>query len=71
MKKLKLLAKIEGYESINEMLEDAAFNGVSPGICTNPDCDFTASVEPDCEDGYCEDCETYTVKSALILGGFI
>lgn len=69
--KLTTLAEIEGYESDFELLEASITDSVVPGICTNKDCDYTTGVEPDCSTGYCEECETQTVASALILAGVI
>ena len=70
MSKLEKLAKIEGL-SVDKMLERATFDSVNPGICVNKDCDYTTDVEPDCDSGYCEECGTQTVKSALMLAGLI
>jgi hypothetical protein len=70
MSKLKQLAEIEGLE-VMEMIEEESIDSVSPGICINKGCDYTTTVEPDCDNGFCENCNTYTVKSALILGGMI
>lgn len=70
MNKLQELAKIEGL-TIEELLEQGTFDNVCLGICVNEGCDYTTGVEPDCEDGYCEVCDTQTVKSALILAGII
>ena len=66
--KLTVLAKSEGYCSYNDLLEDILFDASTvPGICTNPDCNFITSVEPDQARGYCEHCKTNTVKSCLVL----
>ena len=70
MTKLEILAEIEGMNII-EILEEATFNGISPGICTNKGCNYTTEVEPDCYDGFCEVCKTNSVKSALALAGII
>ena len=70
MSKIETLAAIEGME-VMEMLEEATFDSVSPGICTNPDCDYTTTVEPDCRKGWCENCQAQTVASALVLMGII
>lgn len=70
MSKLQKLAEIEGLE-VEEILEAGTFDGVCAGICCNPGCEYTTEVEPDCDSGYCEECETQTVKSALILAGMI
>jgi hypothetical protein len=70
MEKLQDLARIEGL-SEEELLQQATFDSVAKGICTNPDCDYTVEVEPDQEEGYCEHCKTNTVKSCLVLAGLI
>lgn len=69
--KLKTLCEIEGFEDPMELMELASFEGVAPGICENKDCDYSTNVEPDCHDGWCEECETNSVVSCLILGGII
>ena len=68
--KLDLLADIEGME-VMEMLEQATFDSVSPGICMTPGCTYTTEVEPDQPHGWCEECNKGTVKSALLLAGII
>jgi len=65
--KVTTLAQIEGFDSIDDLLEAYIVDSVCPGICSNPDCDYTIEVEPDCRDGYCEECGTQTVQSAMIL----
>lgn len=69
--KLDTLCSIEGYETINELLEMAVFDSVSPAICVNDGCDYTCEMEPDQDQGHCEICGTGTMKSALILAGLI
>lgn len=66
--KLDDLADIEGMD-VEEMLEEATYDSVARGICMN--CDYTTEVEPDCDSGWCEECETNTVKSCLVLAGLI
>lgn len=68
--KLAELAAIEGEDEM-QMMETASYDGVSPGICINDDCDYTVAVEPDCRDGWCEECQTNTVESCLVLAGVI
>ena len=63
------LAEIEGYGDEMEMLEAATFDSVAAGICTK--CGYSINVEPDCDDGWCEDCETNTVQSCLVLAGLL
>jgi len=70
MSKIQELAEIEGME-IDDMLEEATFDSVAKGICTNEGCNYTTEVEPDCSKGYCENCGTQTVSSCLILMGMI
>lgn len=69
--KLELLCEIEGYADTHDMFEAATFDSVAPGICMNEDCDYTTEVEPDSASGWCEICDTNTVKSCLVLGGLI
>jgi hypothetical protein len=70
MDKLETLMEIEGFADLIEMLEN--FNdGTHPGICTNGNCCFTAYYEPDQAQGWCENCKTNTVQSAMILAGVI
>jgi hypothetical protein len=69
--KLATLAQSEGYETLDELLEAAAYDAVSPAICTAPGCDYTTEMEPDQDRGYCEACGGQTVQSALILAGLI
>jgi len=70
MSKLRELAEIEGT-SIDQLLEEGTFDSVCAGICTNKGCSYTNTVEPDCTEGWCEECEEGSVKSALILAGII
>lgn len=67
--KLQNLADSEGV-SIDNMLQTATFDSVSPGICINDRCDYTTTIEPDSRDGWCESCQTGSVWSALELGLF-
>jgi hypothetical protein len=69
--KLLDLAVQEGYEDVMEFLEVCCSDSVVPGICRNPNCDYSTGVEPDSASGWCENCNTNTVSSALILAGII
>jgi hypothetical protein len=69
--KLDTLIEIEGYDSFEQMAAAILSDSVSPGICTNAGCDFVTEVEPDQDRGWCEECGTNTVKSALILACII
>jgi len=68
--KLDQLSEQEGL-SVDEMLEEGTFNSICPAICMNVGCNYTASMEPDQDRGYCEDCNTNSMKSALVLAGII
>ncbi len=57
--------------TMEELLAQATFDGVTVGICTNEECDYIREVEPDQDRGYCEICDSNTVQSALILAGMI
>jgi hypothetical protein len=69
--KLDELVEAEGFDSVDEMLEAAIGDSVSPAICLNDGCDYTTEMEPDQDRGFCEACGTNTVASALILAGII
>ena len=65
---LEKLVKEEGTTEL-DLLEKATFDSVAPGICL--ECGYTASVEPDSTQGYCEGCGKQTVQSCLVLAGII
>ena len=69
--KLATLMEIEGYETIEELAQAILSDSVSPAICMNEDCNFTCEMEPDQDAGYCEECRTNSMHSALILAGLI
>jgi hypothetical protein len=67
---LEKLAEYEGYDDYMEMLKEATFDSVAIGICT--ECkEYTTQVEPDCSNGFCEECESNTVVSCLVLADLI
>jgi len=70
MSKLQELCDVEGM-SLEDLLRDGVMDGVCYGICCNKGCNYTTEVEPDCSDGWCENCESNSVKSGLILAGAI
>ena len=67
--KLQQAADIEGFDSIDNMLESATFDSVCPAICTSRDCDYCEQLEPD---GYgeCPECGG-KLRSVLLLAGII
>ena len=70
-KALLQLCEEEGFARIEGLLEAAAFDSVSPGICLTEGCGYTCEVEPDQDEGYCELCGRQTVMSALRLADII
>lgn len=62
---LELLSESCSFDTVEEMLEEYILDSVVPGIC--PECGYTTDVEPDCEHGWCEECEKGTVVSAMVL----
>jgi hypothetical protein len=68
--KLTTLAEAYGM-TVDELLAEYALDCVVPGICMNPDCEYTTEYEPDQRKGYCDMCDTGTVRSALVLAGLI
>lgn len=69
--KIRILTEIEGYDDPIELCEEVFNDGCCPGICMNEDCESTYSYEPDQDRGWCEECQTNTVKSLMILLGVI
>ena len=76
MRKAKLakLVELEGFPDENGLFAAAISDSVCPAICcnsANPDCDYTAEMEPDQGRGWCEACERGTLVSGLVVGGII
>lgn len=69
--KLQTLAEIEGYVDIPDMLMEAVTDSLVPAICTNAGCDYGEAMEPDQDRGWCEECQTPSVKSCLVLAHLI
>jgi hypothetical protein len=69
--KLAALMEIEGYDNFEELAQAILSDSVSPAICMNEDCNFTCEMEPDQDAGYCEECRTNSMQSALILAGLL
>ena len=68
--KLAALCDAEGLDQM-QMLANASFDSVAPSICINEDCDYTTEMEPDQDKGWCEECETNTMQSCLVLARLI
>jgi hypothetical protein len=69
--KLMKLCEIEGFEIVEGVLFLSIIDSVCPAICMTEGCDYTAALEPDSREGYCEACGGNTMVSALILAGLI
>ena len=69
-KALQKLSEIEGM-SVEEMLEEAVYDSVAWGVCTNEGCSYTVQVEPDAMNYNCPECKTITVQSVCVLAGII
>jgi len=68
--KLDILAR-ELSMGVMEFIDSYALDDVVPGICMNQDCEYTTEVEPDQREGWCEECDTPSVKSGVVLAGLI
>jgi hypothetical protein len=68
--KLDCLAETCGLTT-HSFIEEYALDDVVPGICMNPDCDYATEVEPDQREGWCEECESQSVRSGIVLAGLI
>jgi hypothetical protein len=69
--KLMKLCEVEGFASLDDLLQAADTDSVCPAICMTEGCDYTTEMEPDQHRGFCEACGGNTVTSALVLAGFI
>ena len=69
--KLRILAAVEGFPTVHDLIAAVVHDSVSPGICVRQGCDYTCQVEPDQDMGWCEECRTQTVQSVLVLPGLI
>ncbi|WP_035687159.1 hypothetical protein [Bradyrhizobium sp. Cp5.3] len=68
--KLMKLCDAEGLESLDDLLQAAAADSVCPAICMKGR-DYTAAMEPDQDQGFCEACGGNTIVSILVLVGLI
>jgi hypothetical protein len=70
-RKLTNLMEQFGYDDLDDLLAAAVFDHECYGICRNDGCDYSIEVEPDQEEGWCEECQQYSVASCLVLAGMI
>lgn len=66
---LRLIADEYGFDAIEDMLQAAVFDSVSPGICLN--CHETQDCEPDADRNWCENCGRNMVASVLVIANLI
>ena len=71
MRKANQLANDYGFATIDDCIEATIIDSVAPGICREPDCDYSTDVEPDQHRGWCEVCGKNTVQSILIICGIV
>lgn len=69
--KIKALVDEYGFEDAQEMGEEYITQGTCPGICNNSGCNATYEYEHDSWRGWCEECNTPSVKSIYVLMGWI
>ncbi|MCK1715222.1 MULTISPECIES: hypothetical protein [unclassified Bradyrhizobium] len=70
--KLMRLCDLSGFDSIDDLLLLAALkDSVCPAICMTEGCDYTAVMEPDQDEGFCEACGGNTLVSVLVLADLI
>jgi hypothetical protein len=71
--KLAKLLAAEGYQDIAELAQEALLgsNAGTPSICMNDGCDYICEMEPDQEEGWCDECGTNSMMSGLVLAELI
>ena len=69
--KLVALARQEFETTPEGLFEIIGIGTVVPGICMRPGCDYVTEVAGDEEDGWCDECETATCTSALLLAELV
>lgn len=70
--KLAILAKSEGFAQVEDFLNRwEMLDSLVPAICMNENCNLYEEYEPDQTQGFCHDCGTKSMESALVLAGII
>ena len=69
--KLAKLLEIEGYDTLENLLQAVIGDSVSPAICMNEDCNYTCEMEPDQDRGWCDECQRNTMVAAPVLAQVI
>lgn len=67
---IRILEDATGLSEM-EMLEEGTFDSLAWAVCMNDGCDYTTQYEPDCCEGWCEECEEGSVMSILVLRNMI
>jgi len=70
-RKLMRLCELEGHTDPFDLFQAVAGDSVCPAICMTEGCNYTAQMEPNQTEGYCEACGGNTVVSALVLADLI
>jgi hypothetical protein len=63
--KLMKLSEIEGFESLDDLLQATATDSVCPAICMTEGCDYTAEMEPDCRFRPIADSHSGALRTAI------
>jgi hypothetical protein len=67
---LSIIAADMGFSDVEEMLYEATFDSVAPGLCYS--CRATVdNCEPDARANWCDCCHRKTVKSVLVIAGML
>lgn len=69
-RKLRTLARADGYASVEEMLRACTHAAIVLAICTELGCSHTTRTDRDEESARCEACGRNTVASAIMLAYF-
>lgn len=69
--KLNTLCEIEGYDDPLDLLQAYIVDSICLAICMNGDCNYSCEMEPDQDQGWCEECHTPSMKSAMVLAGMV
>ena len=69
--KLRQAATIAGFETVMNMLEEAATDSICTCVCMNVGCNWIEDYEPDQTEGWCENCDDNSMVSVLVLAGMI
>ena len=69
---LERVVEATGFDDTMELLEYYGMDNVVPGACSNEGCTYVGSeCEPDADGCWCEECDTPSVVSCMVLGGII